>query len=116
MQPCLVLIRTGEDMNERTTPCVVALDAAVKWDTDNHKHWPDWARDVALRALEFADALRATDLRAGARSVITLIENHLDDLNQIPPYRAPALTSAEAMMEVTITDLNTDKRVREVML
>ncbi|SFV31298.1 hypothetical protein SAMN05216456_1296 [Devosia crocina] len=114
--PCLCLIRTGEEFSEHTVPCVVTLQSAFLFDRSSHKHYPDWARKAALMAFGFAEALRIGVTPQSAQRICELIEDNIDDLFGIPPYRVPILTDNEAMAEVTITDRNSGKRVREVLL
>lgn len=116
VKTCLALIRTGEEASEHLVPCVVTMDVAFLFDRSTHKLYPDWARQAALMGFEYAQAMRLTPLPYHAQRICELVEDHIDDLFAIPPYQPPTLRNEEAVIEVTITDRDSGKRVREVLL
>lgn len=97
-RPCMVIMRTGEELNDHTVPCVVRMDQGWIWS----EHVGD-PRRAARLAFQFAQALRMNV--HDSKNIImlgTLIQDHLDDLYHIPPY-TPARDPV-AVGEVSMTD------------
>lgn len=102
-RPCLVLIRTAEEMSDHTMPCVVTVDKAWIWSEDIGD-----PRLAAHMAFGFAQALRLSE--HDPHTIIRIagiVHDHLGDLLHIPPYR-PA-DNANVVAELTVTDRNTGK-------
>jgi hypothetical protein len=114
--PCLAIIRRGEEFSEHTVPCVVTLNHAFVFAKSAHEQYPHLAWQAVTMGRSFAQSLRLESDRHAPQQIIELIEDHIEHLFRIPPYTPPELTSEEAVAEVTITDRNTGKRVREVMV
>lgn len=106
-RPCLVLVRTGEELREDTWPCVVTVDQAWIWSEEIGD-----PQRAAHQAMAFAQALRLGDTPQTVIRIASLIHDHLGDLLGIPPYQGP---DDEPVAEVTITDRATG-RTREVLV
>lgn len=104
-RPCMVLIRTGDELSEHAVPCIITMDKAWIWSEE--------VGDMALAADILAGFLRALRLSPDRRDtfrVLSLIRDHLGDLLTIPPYR-PEQGGIAA--ELTVTERETGS-VREV--
>ncbi|MBJ6722426.1 hypothetical protein I2750_19690 [Bacillus sp. PR5] len=104
-RPCMVLIRTGEEKNEYTVPCLIPLERAWIW----NEMFGD-PRQAARTVAGFIDALRLTPGRFNAVRLLSLIHDHLGDLVTMPPL--PPLEQS-VVAEFLVTD-NTTGKTREV--
>lgn len=105
-RPCMVIIRTGEEMHDDTIPCIITVDKAWIWSEEIGD-----PRQAARMSMQFAEALRLDvhNPKVVIRLTMT-IADHLGDLLHIPPYQ-PRETTAVA--EMTVTDHRTG-RTKEV--
>lgn len=106
-RPCLVIIRTGEELGEHTVPCVVTIDRAWIWSED--------IGDIVAAAHMTAQFLHALRLEPSSRNINrirSLVHDLLGDLLTIPP-RPP--TDKEVVAEIIVTD-RASGRTREVEL
>ncbi|MCL7999997.1 hypothetical protein M8994_17310 [Brucella sp. 21LCYQ03] len=81
IRPCLVLIRSGEEYNDFTIPCVITLDKAWIWDEDNGD-----VTQAASMAATFIEHLRLSPDKSGFIRIASLIHDHLDDLIGMNPF------------------------------
>ncbi|GLQ09236.1 hypothetical protein GCM10007913_11680 [Devosia yakushimensis] len=111
IRPCIVIIRTGEELNEHTWPCIITSDKAWIWEETIGD-----PRQAAQTAFRFCQALRMSTHQSNIFRLVGLIVDHLHDLLHIPPYMAlSAPAAAEPVAEVTIRDHRTG-RTTEVEL
>lgn len=104
-RPCMVLIRSGEEMSDHTMPCVVTVDKAWIWSEEIGD-----AAQAAQTAFAFASALRLDDTPETIYRLAALINDHLSDLLTIPPYSSPNSTlpsGAHVIGHMSITDRQT---------
>ena len=104
-RPCMVLIRTGEETNPHTVPCLIPLERAWIW----NETFGD-PRQAAHTVAGFLDALRLTPGKVNAIRLLSLIHDHLGDLVNIPPL--PPLEQ-RVVAEIIVTN-NTTGQTREV--
>lgn len=108
---CLAIIRTGEELHEATTPCLITVDQAWLWSEAPGIGDP---RRAARIAREMLISLRMDENNINnAIRIASLIHDHLGDLLTIPPYSP--VEPAPVIAEVTMRDTDTGK-VREVEL
>lgn len=100
-RPCMVLIRTGEEMSDETVPCVIAMDRAWVWD----ERIGDPA-EAARMCFAFAEALRLGTEPKTIIRLASIVHDLLGDLLSIPPWMPPF---SEVMAEVTVTNRTTGK-------
>ena len=77
----IVIIRTGEENNEHTVPCIVPATDAWKWSEQIGD-----PRGQARTTVEFLNALRMRFTRRNAIRLTSLIHDHIGDLLAIPPF------------------------------
>lgn len=82
-RPCLVLVPTHHQSNEKCIPCVVLIQNAWIW--DEQKGDPILA---AFWAMKFVHLLRLTENPQSAFRVRGIIIDHLGDLLTMPPMPA----------------------------
>jgi len=99
-QPCLVIIRNGEERSAYTVPCIIPIDRAWIWDVRLGD-----ATSRTYAAFEFCQALRLETTRKNLASLMSLIDEHLEDFLGIPPYSPPI--QPKVIGEVAITDVET---------
>lgn len=109
-EPCMVLLRDGEERSEQTVPCIIPLSRAWIWDVGGVGD----PRQAARTATEFIDALRLTHSEATHRWLFGFIHDFIEDLLVMPPL-PPADAPRTALAEVTITRRDTGK-TQEVLL
>lgn len=106
-RPCLVIIRTGDELNDHTVPCVVTIDRAWIWSEDIGDVFA-----AAHMTAQFLHALRLDPSATNINRIRGLVHDLLGDLLTIPP-RPPA--DKEVVAEITVTD-RASGRTREVEL
>lgn len=101
-RPCMVLIPSGREYDDRLTPCVVTMDRAWIW-SEEVGDPAEAARTAHLfaRCLGLNENNRRTVLR-----LAMFIADHLGDLLSIPPYQN---NDVETVAEVTMTDTITGR-------
>lgn len=100
-QPCLVLVRSLEEMAAITVPCIVPLKDAHIWFEDFGN--PQRAAHIAVG---FVEALRLTGGPKSAMFVARTIHGLLEDLMKIPPYPYAAMDRAAAPVTGELTVIN----------
>ena len=83
-QPCLVLIRTGDEFDEDMVPCAIPLDDCWIWEESIGD-----GRRSAQAAHQFAQVLRLTDNTKTLIRIASIIHDHLGELISMRPYVAP---------------------------
>lgn len=102
-RPCLVLIRTGEELHDHTIPCVITVDKAWIWSEE--------VGDIVAAAhmtAGFLDALRITPATRNIIRLRSLVHDHLGDLLTIPPYQP-----VDQVVVAEVTATGSDGRVIE---
>ena len=106
-EPALVLVPTYRQHHEKTTPCVVPLRNAWKWD----EYLGDPA-GCARTCYQFADFLGLNQLSAmTCQRIASIIRDGLGDLVSIPPKP----TERKVVADAIITDHNGRQRHAEVL-
>lgn len=106
-RPALVLIPTYRQHHEKTTPCVVPLDNAWKW--DEHIGDPE---GCARTCVEFAGHLGLDPLSMmTCQRIASIIRDTLGELISIPPKPTESVVVADAI----ITDGRGKQRHAEVV-
>lgn len=95
-QPCMVLIRTGDEYNPELIPCAIPLEDCWIWSEEIG----DGARSFHS-ARQFAEVLRLDDNPHTIRRIVGIIHDHLGDLVSTPPHRPRG--QGEVLAEVTVT-------------
>lgn len=112
-RPCMVLIRTGDELSEHLWPCVITMDKAWIWDTQIGDQ-----KQAAETLAGFLDPLRLSPNNGAIISLYNLIHDHLSDLLTIPPfpdeYRREAGIVAEAVIINHTTGKTTETELRDV--
>ncbi len=82
-RPCLAIVRTGEEADDRTVPCVITIDKA--W------IWTEEVGDIVIAAhttAGFLDALRMTPDNRNILRILSIVRDSLGDLVTMPPFQA----------------------------
>ncbi len=95
-RPCLAIIRTGDERCEHTVPCVVTLDKAWIWSQEVGD-----MLQCADTVAGFLHCLRMNPTKRNIIRIASMVEDHLDDLLNIPPWEP---IEREVLAEITITD------------
>ena len=106
-QPCMVLIRTGDELSDHLWPCVITMDKAWVWDTVIGDE-----REAGETLAGFLDPLRLPPNTSTIVGLFNLINDHLGDLLTIPPYPMEFRDGA-VVAEATIVN-HTTGQSREV--
>lgn len=107
-EPCLVILRAGEEGSPYTVPCVVLLKDAWKWSEE--AGMPGYGHKWATR---FAATLRfnENDLKT-VFGVLSIVRDQLGDLISIPPYRRlKDLDPVSADVTIRDRDSNRSKEI-----
>lgn len=106
-EPCLAIVRTGEELSAHTVPVVFTLSSAYIFD---ERHGD--AVKALLMTIGFAEALRLNHTeRKVIHRLYSIIHDHLGDLISIPPKPFEAETTSDLI----ITNRNTGKS-RELVI
>jgi len=107
-RPCMVLIRSGSELEDRLIPCVVTQDRAWIWSEEIGD-----PIEAARTTMQFADCLRLSlHDRRTLIFIASFINDMLGDLLSIPPHQ-PEPTPVVA--EVTMFDHSTGRTVETEM-
>lgn len=107
LRPALVLIPTYRQDNQRTTPCIIPLDNAWKWDENVGD-----PEGCARSCFQFAGYLGLDPLSSmTCQRIASIIRDGLGELLSIPPKPDERIVVADA----TVTDQNGKQRHFEVM-
>ncbi len=103
-QPCMVLIRTGDDYNPDLVPCAIPLEEAWMWSEEVGD-----GRRSFHAAMQFAQVMRLGDNGYDIRRIAGIIHDHLGDLVSMRPYQTQEKKPVVA--EVTMVNHQTGKPV-----
>lgn len=81
-RPCMAIIRTGDEYSDFLVPCIVTMDKAWVWSRE--------VGDEVIAGQIMAGFLDPLRLPPDTRTIVWLyneINDHLQDLLTIPPYR-----------------------------
>lgn len=105
-RPCLAIIREGEELNEHTVPCVLTVDKAYAFD----QFVGNAAVGAAIMA-GFLERLRLEPTKANTFFLFSAINNQLDDLLSIPPYRPPEYKTTDIGVLTINSDIGSVEKV-----
>lgn len=108
-EPCLVLIRAGEERGDHTVPSIILLQHAYIFAPISGVGDP---RTAARIVAQITQNLRMPFELRSMHKVTGVIQDHLDDLIRIPP---PPRETKAPIADLLITDPNTGKS-REIVL
>jgi len=104
-QPCMVIIRRGEERHAHTVPCVIPLSRAWVWD--------EKAGDAAQRtfaAFEICERLRLEPTQKNIVKLMLAVNHRLEDLIKMPPFpQAASDESGEVIGEGAIINNDSGK-------
>lgn len=109
-QPCVAFVR-GFDSPADWNPFIVTLDRAFLFQTPSVN--PGEAVLIAAQAVRH---MRLTEDSQMIRRVISLIEDHLDDILHIPPMPQRGALVGDVVADVIVTERGTGKSVHEAVL
>lgn len=110
-EPCLALVRTGEEKGESTWPCVITQTKAWIFE----ERTGDGAR-AALILHSFLGPLRLSDEPRNMFALHSLVHDLLDDFLKIPPFPPGSDENKPiALADLTITDKRTGRTVETVL-
>jgi len=101
-QPCMVLIRSGDEYSEDLVPCAIPLEDCWIWSEDVGD-----GRRSAFAAREFARVLRLDDDPRTLIRIASIIHDHLGDLISMRPYQQ--IEQKAVIADVSITHRDTGK-------
>jgi hypothetical protein len=108
-QPCIAIIRDGEEYSEHTQPCIIPLDVAWVWSQEVGD-----GRRSMRQAYQFCQVLRIGDDPRTVMRLTEFIHDMLGDLVSMPPIHPADVIEETVIGELTITDQH--GKTREVAL
>lgn len=108
-EPCLVLIRTGDEYSGQCVPCCILLSNAHKW----YEGFGD-PTYTAMESAGFARALRMTDDPKTYRYIAKVVNDFLEDLLIIPPWQEKDGTVL-TLGEITLTNRDTGRTTEHLL-
>lgn len=106
-EPCLVLLREGEELHDHAKPGLVPMRHAWIFD---EKQGDDAACEFACATI--AHLLRMEDSARSANMVRSVVEDHLNDLLHIPPLPPVPMIGGD-VFEVTVKEHETGRVVEK---
>lgn len=107
-RPCLAIVRTGEELSDRTLPCVVTMDKMWVWSEEFGDEM-----SAAHMAAGFLDPLRLEPDDKSILKLLSVIRFHIGDVISIPPR---PVIERRVVAQATVTDAGgrtTDYEVTE---
>ena len=105
-EPCLVIIRRGEERNEYTRPAMVLQKDAFVFAPESNL-----PKKAASCCVQLCQILRMnTNNVKNILRIQALIDDHLDDLLKIPPYSRDK--PGDVIAEITLVNHQTGKTIQ----